>query len=440
MAEVKNGRAAYKRSILCLDMAYTLKMVRERQLEQEFASRDCGGYFEHVWGVHPITDIPENRTLEYDGFKPKVVEFSPNQITIEGSSAYYAFLKFLYPLNFIVSQIRFTIFLIALVKREKITHILSTDPNFCGLIGVFIRKFTKAKLVIWVVANYDMIYKNTGAVTMPKLFRKRWVEKMVERWVFRNADLVAGGNQDNLEYSLENGAKLAKSTVFPVGKLIHPEHLLEADKRRPDTLFHPEPGIRYFIYIGRMIDIKYPDDVIRSFELIYQAHPNTELLMAGEGAMRPFLEKLAADSGIKDRVNFLGNISQQRLAAILPKCFAVLSPLTGRSLIECTLASIPVVAYDLDWQPEYLGRNGAGIIVPSRNWKKMAESAIYLLDHPEVARDMGAKGRISALEVSDTKKLFEHEQFEFEKLMDGGLQQRKHSEKKSLQNGQSERL
>ena len=86
-----------KPRILYLDMAYTLKMVRERRLEQELLSRDCGGFFEHVWGVHPIADIPENRKPANDGFKVSVVEFSKNQTIIEGSSSYYSFLRFFSP-------------------------------------------------------------------------------------------------------------------------------------------------------------------------------------------------------------------------------------------------------------------------------------------------------------------------------------------------------
>ena len=47
-----------KQRLLCIDMAYTMKMVNERKLEQEFNSRECGGYFEHVWGVHPMANVP----------------------------------------------------------------------------------------------------------------------------------------------------------------------------------------------------------------------------------------------------------------------------------------------------------------------------------------------------------------------------------------------
>ncbi|HMI79760.1 MAG TPA: hypothetical protein VK484_13265, partial [Ferruginibacter sp.] len=221
MADSRSKYDGQKPRILYIDMAYTLKMVRERSLEQEFTSRECGGYFDHVWGVHPIADIPENRKLNYDGFKVSTVEFSANQTIIEGSSAYYSLLKFFFPLNFFVSQVRFVIYLIRLVKRERISIVFCTDPYFSGLIGLLIKTFTRARLVIWVVANNDEAFEANGVLASPQIFRRRWVEKIVDRRVFSGADLVAGANQNNLEFALNNGAKLSKSTIFPNGKLIH---------------------------------------------------------------------------------------------------------------------------------------------------------------------------------------------------------------------------
>ena len=86
-------------------MAYTLKMVKDRNLEQEFEARTCGNYFDHVWGVHPIADIPENRLLKFAGFKPSVFEFSANQTIIEGESAYFSFLKLVKKRRFLCLEI-----------------------------------------------------------------------------------------------------------------------------------------------------------------------------------------------------------------------------------------------------------------------------------------------------------------------------------------------
>lgn len=415
-----NSRDNYdgqKPRILYIDMAYTIKMVRERGLEQEFDSRDCGGYFEHVWGVHPIADIPEKRKPDYDGFKLLQVEFSGNQTIIEGSSAYYSLLRFFFPLNFFVSQIRFLFYLVKLVRRERISIVLATEPYFSGLLGLGIKLFTRSRLVLWVIANYDDIYKATGLPALPRIFRWRWLEKITERIVFRRADLVAGGNQNNLEFALKNGAKLNKSTVFPVGKLIFKQHLLDPGLRDKDELFIKSDASYHFIYVGRLLDLKFPDDVLRSFEVINRMVPNCALVMAGDGPMKVILENMAREMNIQDKVHFIGNISQMRLANLLAGCFAVLSPLTGRSLVESALAGLPIVAYDRDWQPEFVSKNGAGVIVPFRDWQKMGETAVHLIQHPEEARQMGEASRRTGLDACDSDKLYGHEQKEFDKLL-----------------------
>jgi len=406
-----------KPRLLCIDMAYTLKMVKERELQQEFESRSCGGYFEHVWGVHPIADVPESRLLNYEGFKLKIVNYSKDQTIIEGLSSYYAGLKFLLPLNFLVSQIRFTRYLISLVKNEHIDIILVTDPYFTGLIGLFIKWFTKAKLVIWVVANYDEIYQAIGRPAMPRLYKKRWIEKIIEKIVFPRADLVAGGNHNNLEFSLANGASLKKSTVFPIGKLIHRQHVLDPKSRERDILFSSSDDIYYFIYVGRMLNVKYPDDVIRAFGLICKGIQNCALIMVGDGPMLKELEAMAFEMGIQDKIHFTGNINQVRLANILGSCFAALSPLTGRSLIEASLAALPIVAYDRDWQLDFVTKSGNGIVVPFRDWQQMAVEALHLVHCPEDKKRYSEASRCIGLTFCDTDQIYAHEQNEFNKLL-----------------------
>ena len=406
-----------KPRILYIDMAYTLKMVNERELVQVFASRECGGYFDHVWAAHPIADVPEKRRLDFDGFKLSIVEFSKYQTVIEGQSAYYSVARHCFPINFFLSQIRFLAYLISLVKRERISIIYSTDPYLGGLIGLLIKLFTGTSLVIWVIANFDDLYKAKAVCAFPRIFRWRWVEKIVEKIVFRGADLVAGGNQNNLEFALNNGATRKKATVFPVGKLMYRQHMIEPGFREADEFFISSKEARHFIYIGRLLELKHPDDVLRAFSVINRDESDCALIMAGDGPMRADLEALAHELDIYDKVHFLGYLSQKRLCSMLAGCFAVLSPLTGGSLVEGALAGLPIVAYDRDWQPDFVGKSGAGVIVPFRDWQRMGEAAVHLLHHPEKAMRMGKAARRKGLETCDLEKIYGHERSEFDKLL-----------------------
>ncbi len=417
LKEIENNNKEMKPRILYLDMAYTMKMVRERGLEQELISRECGGYFDHVWGVHPIADIPEGRKPDYNGFKVSITKLSENQTIIEGSSAYYSWLRFFYPLNFLISQIRFTVFLVRLIKLEKISLVLSTDPYFMGLVGKILKTFTKVRLVIWVIANNDEAYEANGVLAAPRIFKRRWVEKIVDKSVFKSADLVAAGNQNNLQFALNNGATLSKTTIFTNGKLIHQRHLIESNLRDKDEFFLTSQASYHFIYVGRLLDVKFPEDVLAAFNLIVKSVPNCALIMAGDGPMKKELELMALEMQIADKVHFAGNISQDKLVSLLAGCFAVLSPLTGRSLVEAALAGLPIVAYDRDWQQDFVGKNGAGIVVPFRDSKKMAESAIYLINNTNQSKLMAAAARKAGLDACNLEAIYKHERNEFEKLL-----------------------
>ena len=399
-------------------MAYTLKMVKERNLEQEFEARTCGNYFDHVWGVHPIADIPENRLLKFTGFKPSIFEFSANQTIIEGDSAYFSFLKNTYSINFIFSQVRMIYFLVKLIRKEKIQLLLSTDPYFGGLLAIILKFFTKARVIIWVVANYDEIYQASGALAFPRIFKKNWVEKCVERLVFRHADLIAGGNENNYENAIKNGASRNKATIFPVSKLIYPAHLSEPSKRNKDIFLNSlSTTNKYFIYVGRLISLKHPDDAIKAFALIAEKFNNCGLIMAGDGIMLDELKALTLNLEINEKVFFLGNVSQQRLAEILPGCFAALSPLTGRALIEVALSGLPIVTYDRDWQKDFIEKSDSGVVVEYRNWIEMGREGVKLLSDLESARRYGLKARQYALNFCDYERIFEHEKNEFDKLI-----------------------
>ena len=243
------------------------------------------------------------------------------------------------------------------------------------------------------------------------------IEKFFGKIVLKSSDLVIGGNQNCLDFGLNNGAKINKSTIFPVGKLIYKDHLVPKDQRDLNEIFAHSTAKYHFIYVGRMLDVKFSEDVLLAFEIMYKANSECALIMAGDGDMKKELENRSLEMKISDRVFFLGNVSQKNLCNILAGCFAGFSPLTGRSLIEVSLASLPIVAYEQDWHRDFITRRGAGILVPFRNWQAMAQAALELIDKPEETKKLAEASRLTGLDFCDTDKLYVHEQNEFNKLL-----------------------
>lgn len=408
-----------EKRLLVLDMAYTLETIRKRQLHESITCLDLGGYFKHVWSVHPLATViqPANENETYGD--PVSTVLAERHTIVEGKIGKYAWLKKLPALNFALNQWSTFLYLTRLIVNERICVVRAGQPYYPGLLGLALAKSNSLPLVIRIPANYDAIYKMTGKPAMPRLFRKRWVEKIIERITLPIADLVVTANQDNLNFAIANGARKELATIFRYGNLIHQSHIVHPDERPSANGVLSDLGLaghRFAICIGRLEPVKMPDHVIMTIAELKKRGYKLKGLMIGDGSMKEALFKIVEDMGISEDIIFAGNSNQEWIARVLPHAAVVLSPITGRALTESALAGIPIVAYDIDWQSELIKTGETGELVEYKNWKAMADSVIKLLKNPLYAKLMGQNVRIAALEMMDPEKLNEHERNEYDKL------------------------
>lgn len=409
-----------ERKLLVLDTAFTFEAIRERGLESTITCRDLRGYFKHVWSVHPFATL-----LTSDGWgprygRPSTYAISPVHSLIEGKVGRFRWLRGLFPLNFLIGQIGLFVILARLIRREQISVIRAGSPLYLGLFAWLLSRTCGVPFVIRVGANHDKIYETTGKPLEPRLMRSRRLEKLVERFTFSRADLVAGANQDNLDFALANGARREATTLFRYGNLIDARHFEEPATRKGAVSslkpFGLERG-KFILFIGRLEEPKHPDDVLRVLAEVRGRGFDIKALLAGEGRLRQQLITLAEDLNVRDFVIFAGNCRQEELADFVPAAAAIVSPHTGRALAEAALGGAPIVAYDIDWQGELIESNVTGELVAHRDWKAMAAAVARFLQDPAYAKRMGNAARERASQMLDPVKLDAHEQQEYEKLL-----------------------
>lgn len=407
------------RKLLVLDTSYTLEMIKEMQLDEAVLYRDLNGYFDHVWSVHPYSTVipPKNQNEIYGGIT--ITNFAKRHTIIEGKVGRLKFLKKLSVINFFISQASLLSYLHKLIKKERINVIRTGDPYYLALLGLFLSWTHSIPFVIRMPSNYDKYYQETGRPAMPRLFRKRWIEKIIERFVLKRADLVAGANEDNRNFAVINGARREYTTVFRYGNLIHPAHRVSPDKRPFADLLLKELGLSdtpFVISIARLEAIKRQDHVLKAVAEINKRGKKLKAVLVGDGSMKSFLIELAKDMYIGDEIIFVGNKDQEWIATILPHAAAVLSPHSGRALSEAALAGVPIVAYDFEWQSELIKTGETGELVENNDVHGMVDAVMRYLDNPDYAKRMGENVRAKALEMMNPEKLYEHEKNEYEKL------------------------
>lgn len=416
------GRRSFlpEKKLLVLDMAYTLEMVRERQLHEAVTCRDLNGYFEHVWSVHPCaTVIPPRNPIDLYG----PVEETPlaeRHTIAEGKIGRYDLLKSLPLLNFLLSQWHVYRYLINLIKKEHICAVRAGDPYYLGLWAVLISRVCKIPCAVRVNVNYDAFYASTGNLAFPRIFRKRWVEKLIDHFTLKRMDLVAGANQDNLDFAIANGARREYTTIFRYGNLIHSVHFVPPDERpSPQDILEPlglwqKP---FSFTISRLEPLKHPDDILRVIAELKKRGYILNALIAGDGTMRAELEALAKELDISKEIVFAGNCNQEWLAKVLPYAKLILSPFMGRALTEAALGGRPIVAYDIDWQAELIQTGITGELVSYKDWQAMTTAVEKYLRDPGYAKRMGEKARAFVLEMMDPVKLNQHERDTYESLL-----------------------
>ena len=95
--------------------------------------------------------------------------------------------------------------------------------------------------------------------------------------------------------------------------------------------------------------------------------PDWRLLLAGEGPERPRLEALAAQTGVADRVRFMGAVPHAALGRYYGAADALLLASSREGwanvLLEAMACGTPVVASDIPGNPEVVQGRAAGLIV-----------------------------------------------------------------------------
>jgi len=387
-------------------------------MDQALESRKLGGYFNKVISVHPLAGLFEEGDRRFGS--PEISKLDDSHIFIEGKIGISRKWRFVPAISLILAQIGLIKLLIRMARETKIDVVRIGDPYYLGLMGLFLSKYMKVPLAIRICFRYDEISRITGKAVFARLFRFRWVEKIIERFVLARCDLVAGANEDNMRYALENGARADAATVFRYGNLIHKDHWQEPHMRACANEHLAEIGLtgeKFIATVARLEPMKCVEDFIRVVAELSRRKHFIKGLIVGDGASRKELEALAESLNIGDSLVFVGNRNQEWIAGVLPKATAIASTHMGRALTEAALAGVPIVAYDYDWQREVVVDGQTGYLVANKDWMALSDKIEYILADPLRGKQMGENARVKMLKMMDRKILELHEQNEYSRMI-----------------------
>ena len=391
-----------ERNMLVFDTAYTYESLIQRSLSLFVTSRDVDGYFDHVWTVHAVASLfcPASSGLRYG--RPVMRELNDRHTHIEGKIGRFEKLAWFPLLNFIFAQVDLIWSLLKLVKKNQITIIRAEDACFNGILGLIISTMNKLPLIIGVWANYESNRNSTKTAMNSRLWI--WLEKLLERFILRRADMALAGNIDNMAFVLSQGVHQERSAIIRIGNAINTLHFVAPNKRKSGTADLEAFGVtgqNVLMCISRLEPKKFPDHLVRAVACLKGRGLNIKALFVGDGGEKDSLAALSEELGVADQIVFCGNQSQDWLARVLPCTDVVVSPITGRALAEAALGELPIVAYDIDWHSEMIENGVTGELVPYLNYSLMAGAIEKILNDEEYGRTIGSNLRERAMKMMD---------------------------------------
>jgi glycogen(starch) synthase len=168
----------------------------------------------------------------------------------------------------------------------------------------------------------------------------------------------------------------------------------------PAALPFAPPGL---LCVGRLAHQKGFDIAIRALHSIKHRFTQVQLVIAGDGPERTQLKQQIVELGLFDDVELLGWVAPQEIPAIINNATIVLMPsrIEGLPLVALQAAMMerPIVATRVGGLPEIIVDQQTGLLVEPEDSDGLAQAVVHLLDHPDVAAEMGKAARRRVAEI-----------------------------------------
>lgn len=185
---------------------------------------------------------------------------------------------------------------------------------------------------------------------------------------------------------------------FPADKLV--VHYIGVDPKilQVDPNIVREPVV---LFVGRLVEKKGCEYLIRAMSKVQTVMPEAELVVIGDGPLRPSLEQLAREN--LRHYRFLGAQPAENVRAWLnrasvfsvPSITAVSGDAEGFGIVfaEAQAMGLPVVSFASGGIPEAVAHDKTGFLVAERDWEGLAAYILRLLKDEELWQCFSQQGQ-----------------------------------------------
>lgn len=350
-----------------------------------------------TWGV--CSDGKWVDEIEKTGVRIKTIEITRNPFT---------------PL----ADLTALILLIMFFRKEHFDIVHTYSPK-AGFLGRIAAKVAGVPIIIY--TNLGFYFHEDS----PPI--KRRILVFLEKITGRFSTLIFSVNKEDIEIAIREKIALPETLKYFGG-------WVKLDRFRPEKFpcefierKKNELGIssrtKVIGIVARLVKEKGYFELFEAFREITKRYPDTILLVVGQAEPHKkdgfVIDDISREYGIEKHVMYLGERTDVEELLSLMDVFVLPSRREGIaiSILEASAMKKPVVATNIRGCREAVDNGVTGILVPTRDSKKLAEALLRLLSNSEEAKEMGEAGRKKMEREFDEKLVFARLEKEYRRLI-----------------------
>lgn len=213
----------------------------------------------------------------------------------------------------------------------------------------------------------------------------------LQEWFLRKMDGIVCTSPQYLKTSRTLQRYKHKTSVIPlglddVGISIGPNHYKNKYK---SLLKNP-----FFLFIGSFRDYKGLDILISASKEV-----DSQFIFVGDGDKKSALVEQVKEQG-KKNITFVGTVQNEEKFWLIERCLALVLPSNKRSeafglvQIEALMRSKPVICSEIGTGTTFVNEHlKTGLVVNPDDVASLVTALNFLLDHPQIAKEMGTQSR-----------------------------------------------
>ena len=242
-----------------------------------------------------------------------------------------------------------------------------------------------------------------------------FIERL-ERSGLKRSDCVVSNSKAGKQYGINRGINPDKIRVIPNGRDI--KKYSTAPPASDIDEFRGSSISKIVGTVGRLIERKGHADLLEAWPNVLKVHPNSKLVITGDGPERSRLEAKSKQLGVSESVKFTGTRSDVPSVLAALDVFVFPSHYEGLpgALIEAMAAGLPIVCTPVDGNSELVSDGESGLYSDVRCPDQLSNRLIEVLSDNDLARRLAdsaqnrAKNRYSLEIMVENFSSLYHEQ------------------------------